>query len=97
VVTHRDVLWAEEESLPVVEGLRVDAREVIAGTVADAMPQIREPSAANSIWPLLAALAVGVAFLGSIFTPWAVVWGTPPVAVTLIGWFWPKGSPEDEE
>jgi hypothetical protein len=24
-----------------------------------------------------------------------VVWGTPPIAVTLIGWFWPKGSKEE--
>jgi len=44
----------------------------------------------------LAALAVGAAFLGSIFTPWAVVWGAVPLAVTLIGWFWPKGTKEDE-
>jgi len=25
-----------------------------------------------------------------------VVWGTIPVAVTLIGWFWPRGTPEDD-
>jgi cytochrome c oxidase subunit 1 len=25
-----------------------------------------------------------------------VVWGSIPVAVALIGWFWPKGTPEDE-
>jgi cytochrome c oxidase subunit 1 len=29
-------------------------------------------------------------FVGSIFTPWAVVWGTIPVAIALIAWFWPK-------
>ena len=96
-VTHGEPLWAEGDTLPAIEGLRVDAREVIAGTVADATPQIREPSADNSIWPLLAALAVGATFLASIFTPWAVVWGAIPVAITLIGWFWPKGTPEDEE
>jgi cytochrome c oxidase subunit I+III len=35
-------------------------------------------------------------FIGSIFTPWAVVWGSIPVAVALIGWFWPK-TIEDEQ
>lgn len=44
----------------------------------------------------LSAIAVDVFFIGSIFTPWAVVWGTPPITVALIGWFWPKGLPEDE-
>ncbi|MGN6551170.1 MAG: cytochrome c oxidase subunit I [Pararhizobium sp.] len=97
VVTHREPLWAEPETLPVVEGLRVDAREVIAGTTADAIPQIREPSAENSIWPFLSAIAVGLTFLGSIFTPWAVVWGAIPCGIGFIGWFWPKGEPEDEE
>ncbi|AMX96915.1 cytochrome c oxidase subunit I [Mesorhizobium sp. M7A.F.Ca.US.014.04.1.1] len=97
VVTHREPLWAEPDVLPVVEGLRVDAREVLAGTVADAMPQVRVPSADNSIWPLLSAIAVGGAFLGSIYTPWAVVWGAIPVSIGFICWFWPKGEPEDEE
>jgi cytochrome c oxidase subunit 1 len=32
----------------------------------------------------------------SIFSPWAVVWGSIPIAATLIGWFWPKGDPEEE-
>ncbi|ESY86889.1 cytochrome C oxidase [Mesorhizobium sp. LNHC220B00] len=97
VVTHREPLWAEPDTLPVVEGLRVDAREVLASTVADAVPRLRVPSADNSIWPLLSALAVGGAFLASIFTPWAVVWGTIPASVGFICWFWPKGEPEDEE
>ncbi|WP_214474971.1 cytochrome c oxidase subunit I [Mesorhizobium sp. dw_380] len=97
VVTHREPLWAEPDLLPVVEGLRVDAREVLAGTVADAVPQLRVPSADNSIWPLLSAIAVGGAFLGSIYTPWAVVWGAIPVSIGFICWFWPKGEPEDEE
>ena len=97
VVTHSEPLWAEREALPVSEGLRADARELLITTIAQAKPDIRERSAAPSIWPLWAALAVGGTFLGSIFTPWAVVWGAVPIAVTLIGWFWPKGSVEDEE
>ena len=77
-------------------GLRVDARELLVSTVAEAAPDMRETSADPSIWPLFAAAAVGATFVYSIFTPWAVVWGAAPIAITLIGWFWPKGTPEDE-
>jgi cytochrome c oxidase subunit I len=96
-VTHRESLWDNRESLPVVTGLSVDTRELISATVTEAFPQLRESSPEPSIWPLLAAIAVGGTFLGSIFTPWALVWGSIPVAIALVGWFWPKGTPEDEK
>jgi cytochrome c oxidase subunit I+III len=95
-VTHREPLWDNRESLPVVTGLDVNARQVITGTVTESLPQLRESSPVPTIWPLLAAIAVGGTFLGSIFTPWAVVWGSIPVTITLIGWFWPEDIPEDE-
>nr|WP_281362382.1 cytochrome c oxidase subunit 4 [Azospirillum melinis] len=66
-------------------------------SVVDADPEVREPSPEPSIWPLLSALAVTVLFIGSIFTPWAVVWGAVPLAVGLIGWFWPKSPPDTPE
>jgi cytochrome c oxidase subunit I+III len=94
-VTHREPLWANRESLPVVTGLDVDSRQVITSTLTEAFPQLRESSPVPTIWPLLAAIAVAGTFLGSIFTPWAVVWGAIPVAITLTGWFWPKDIPED--
>ncbi|KAA3452185.1 cytochrome c oxidase subunit I [Mesorhizobium sp. SARCC-RB16n] len=97
IVTNVEPLWAERETLPVATGLRVDVRELLISTVAEAHPDIREKSATPSIWPLLAAIAVGATFLYSIFTPWAIVWGAVPIALTLVGWFWPKGDPEDEE
>jgi cytochrome c oxidase subunit 1 len=97
VVTSREPLWAERDSLPVATGLPVNYRELIVSTVTDALPELRETSPEPSIWPLLAAIAVSVLFVGSIFTPWAVVWGSIPVAIALVGWFWPKGSKEDEE
>ena len=31
-------------------------------------------------------------FVCSIFTPWALVVGSVPVAAALIGWFWPKSA-----
>jgi cytochrome c oxidase subunit 1 len=97
VVTHREPLWADREHLLVAGGLRIDAREVLASTVTDSRPQLRESSAGNSIWPFFSSLAVGGTFLASIFTPWAVLWGSIPVAIALTAWFWPKGTPEDEE
>jgi cytochrome c oxidase subunit I+III len=95
VVTGDHPLW-EREQPPVMRGLEVDHRELVLTTVLDAQPDVREPSAAPSIWPLLAAIAVGAMFLASIFTPWAVVIGAVPIAVALIGWFWPKTT-EDEK
>jgi cytochrome c oxidase subunit I len=97
LVTSREPLWAEREALPTVAGLAVNSRELIVGTVTEARPELRESSPDPSIWPLLAAIAVAGTFIGSIFTPYAVLWGSVPVAAALIGWFWPKGSPEDEK
>jgi cytochrome c oxidase subunit 1 len=96
-VTNREPLWAEPEALPVVTGLEVDKRELIVSTATEARADLRESSPSPSIWPFLAAIATTIAFMGSIFTPWAVIWGGALVAIPLIGWFWPKGTEEDEE
>jgi cytochrome c oxidase subunit 1 len=95
VVTNREPVWAERDLMPVVTGLRVDRRELVGTSVTYAQPETREVVPTPSIWPFLAAIATTVMLVGSIFTPWAVVWGTPPIAVTLIGWFWPKDEKED--
>jgi len=89
-------LWDQPDEFGVATGCRVDRREVVITSVAEARPEARESSPANSIWPLWAALATSLMLISSIFTPWAVVWGAIPIAVALIGWFWPKGTPEDE-
>ena len=96
-VTHREPLWAERDTLPVVTGLSVENRELIVSTTAEARPDLKESSPEPSIWPFLSAIAVGATFIATIFTPWAVVWGGAVVAVAIIGWFWPKSSKEDEE
>jgi heme/copper-type cytochrome/quinol oxidase subunit 1 len=97
VVRSRDPLWFDAGSRrEFAKGLRVTVREVVITTLNEARPDLREPSPQPSIWPLLAAIAVGATFLGSIFSPWAIIWGAVPVAITLTGWFWPKGEPEDE-
>jgi cytochrome c oxidase subunit I+III len=95
VVSSANPLWDEPEP-PVASGLRVERRELVISTVAEAVPEARDSSPGNSIWPFFAAIATSVMLIASIFTPWAVVWGALPVMVTLIGWFWPKSTPEDQ-
>jgi heme/copper-type cytochrome/quinol oxidase subunit 1 len=96
VVGARDPLWTAG-GLAEAHGLKVESRELVVTTSAEAYPDLRESSAVPSIWPFLAAVTVSATLIGSIFTPWAVVGGAVPVGVTLIGWFWPKSVPEDEE
>jgi cytochrome c oxidase subunit 1 len=93
LVTSDNPLWEHRERMPVMRGLSVDKRELVLTTVLDAKPDIREPVAKPSIWPFVSAIAVGVMFIASIFTPWAVVFGAIPPAIAITIWFWPKGDP----
>jgi cytochrome c oxidase subunit 1 len=96
VVESLEPLSGRSDPLGTVEGLHTDRRELLITSVVEARAEARESSVGNSIWPLLAALATSAMLIWSIFSPWAVVWGSIPIAVALIGWFWPKGDPEDE-
>jgi cytochrome c oxidase subunit 1 len=90
-------LWEQGDPLPVIHGLSAEQRELLLTTVIDATPDIREASPVPTVWPLIAAFTLSLAFIGSIFTPWAVVWGAIPVGISLILWFWPKpGVREDD-
>ncbi|SFR75840.1 cbb3-type cytochrome c oxidase subunit I [Sphingomonas jatrophae] len=81
-------MW-RDGPLRVMEGLALDRREVLVTSVADAAPLYRQKSAPPSIAPLLAALATTAMFIGSIFTPWAIVAGALPIGAALTAWFWP--------
>jgi len=96
IVRGSNPLWEETESLTVGGGLSVDRREFIVSSVVEARPEARETSPGDSIWPFWTAIASSVMLTWSIFSPWAVVWGSIPVAIALVGWFWPKGTPEEE-
>ena len=89
-VSSRDPLWEDPPDQPIVVGLRSDKRDVLITTLMDAEPDHRELFPTPSIWPLLSALAISGLFIGSIFTPWAVVIGAVPSFIALTGWFWPK-------
>jgi cytochrome c oxidase subunit I len=96
VVKGANPLWDDGAAVAVASGLRTDRRELIVTSVAEAEPEARETSPGDSIWPLIAAIVTSLMLIASIFTPWAVVWGSIPIGLALIGWFWPKASPEDE-
>ena len=96
VVSSANPLWDDGKTLPVATGLAVNRRELLVTSMAEARPEARETSARDSIWPFWAAVATSLLLVGSIFTPWAVVWGAIPVGAALIGWFWPRGTPEDD-
>lgn len=89
VVTSLAPLWAHDD-LPVMTGLGLNRREVLVTSVIDAVPVYRHESVGPSIWPLVAAVATSAMFVASIFTPWAVFWGSLPIAVALVLWFWPR-------
>jgi cytochrome c oxidase subunit 1 len=82
-------LWNGPRPMPVFDGPSLTERQVLVTSAVEAVPQYRQESAKPSIWPLVSAIAVGVMFVGSIFTPWAVVWGSIPIGAALTGWFWP--------
>ncbi|WP_087753787.1 cytochrome c oxidase subunit I [Paraburkholderia caledonica] len=90
VVHGRDPLWEPSAQPAYVSGLAAEAREVLSTTALDALPDLRLLFPAPSIWPFISAVATTVLFIGSIFSPWAVVWGSVPVTIALIGWFWPN-------
>jgi len=89
-VAGREPLWDNPPDQPVVVGLRTDVRDVLVTHVLDATPDHRVEFPEPSVWPFLTALATTGLFIGSIFTPWGVVYGAIPLFLTLAGWFWPK-------
>jgi hypothetical protein len=86
----RDPLWDNPPDQPVVVGLRSDVRDVLVTYLLDAEPDHRSEFPEPSIWPFCTAVVVSGLFIGSIFTPWAVVFGSVPLFIALTGWFWPK-------
>jgi len=89
-----DPLWEDPPDQPVVVGLRSDARDVLVTHVLDTEPDHRSVFPDPSIWPLATAIAASAMFAGSIFTSWAVVYGSIPIFIAMVGWFWPK-SPDE--
>jgi cytochrome c oxidase subunit I+III len=69
--------------------LRDDLREAIGTTAMDGEPESIVNLRAPSLWPLLAALAVGFAFIGSMYSLWFFPIGAILFFATMVGWHWP--------
>jgi cytochrome c oxidase subunit I+III len=96
-VASREPLWHTELAPPPIVGLDPSKREVLVTYLLDAEPDHRYPMPGPSLWPFLAAIATSVMFVWSIFQAQGVVWGSIPVFITLIGWFWPTSGKGDLE
>jgi cytochrome c oxidase subunit I+III len=96
VVEGRFPLWNPAGELPVATGLRSDRREYLVTSALDALPDNRHEMPGPSHWPLAMALAVGVTFIGAIFTPWAYVVGFVLLTIAFAGWGWPRGTKSED-
>ena len=90
IVEGPNALWDRSNEQPVVTGIRSDSREVLITDVMDAEPAHKTVFPEPTIWPFVCAVVTSAFFVGSIFTAWALVVAAVPLAITLIGWFWPK-------
>ena len=95
IVEGRHAMWDRSVPAPVVVGVRSECRDVLITDVMDAAPVHNYELPEPSIWPFLCAVVTSAFFVGSIFTPWALPVSVIPIAVTLIGWFWPKRQEAD--
>jgi cytochrome c oxidase subunit I+III len=85
VVHGRSPLWEPGEP-SVVQGLHTDRREKLVTTLLDARPLYRQDSPGKSIWPFFMAVCMGILFIGSIFTPYAVLGGFGLAVIAAVGW-----------
>ena len=90
VVRSRNPLWEPDGVLPVLTGLDPTRREVLVTTLLDAVPDSRHEEPGHTIWPLIAAIATGVMFITSVYTPWGLVIGAVLLTPPMFGWLWPR-------
>ena len=92
VVESRMPLWERSAELPVLTGLHTDRREILVTTTLDARPDYRHHGPSDNIGPLLMAGCMAVLFIGSIYTPYAVLGGLGLAFIAGFVWAWPKKS-----
>jgi heme/copper-type cytochrome/quinol oxidase subunit 1 len=97
VVLGRHPLWDSGSPLPVITGLRTDRREVLVTTTFDAQPDHRHHHPTASIWPFVLSLVMAELWIGSIFTPWAVLGGLGLTLLSMLGWGWQSTRVQDVE
>jgi cytochrome c oxidase subunit 1 len=92
VVSSREPLWHREEPQgPThVSGLAAEMREGLVTTVLDAVPDVRYQYPDPAVWPFVAAVAIAVWLIWSIFSVQGALWGMIAPAIAFIAWFWPR-------
>jgi cytochrome c oxidase subunit 1 len=90
VVAARSPMWESGGIAGAVHGLSARVPEALVTTAIDALPDHRVAYPTPTIWPFASAIFTSIMLIASIFTPWAVVWGTIPIAIALTIWFWPS-------
>ncbi len=88
-VNGREALWDAAPNQPIVVGLHQDCRSFLTTRTLDAEPDGVDEFPAPTAWPFWAAVATSFMFIASIFRPIGFTIGLVPVAITMIGWFWP--------
>jgi cytochrome c oxidase subunit I+III len=88
VVQGRHALWEQTDDAPVVTGLHVNNREVVATTIHDAVPDHRYAVQGPSIMPFIVGVITGLMFIGFMFTPWSLPLGMIALFFGFLGWFW---------
>jgi hypothetical protein len=72
-----------------VTGLSTKTREGLVTTVLDAIPDVRYVYPSPGIWPVVAALMVGLWLIWSVFSVSATLWAMIPAAIAFMAWYWP--------
>jgi cytochrome c oxidase subunit I+III len=92
-VASRNPLWdPRRDELPVVTGLRSDRRETLVTTMLDAEPDNVTVLPGPTYWPLVAALATSVVFIGVMFSTIWVPIGGVLTFFAIVGWLWPRSD-----
>lgn len=92
-VNSREPLWDDGKAVGLYS-LRDDRREALGTSLLDADPEQRLVLPGPSIWPFFLAIAVGLLFIGTLVSLWAVPLGFLLGVAAVIGWLWPtNGSP----
>ena len=88
VVQGRHALWERTEDTPLVTGLHINNREVVATSIHDAVPDHRYGVQGPSIMPFIVGVITGLMFIGFMFTPWSLPLGMIALFFGFLGWFW---------
>jgi len=108
IVRGRDPVWIEHRAGPEAAARPAwleeltdtpePLRENIVTSILAGDPEGRVVLPGPSPWPFWLAMALSVAFLGAIWTPWLVPVGLSLAFVALVGWHWPAdtGRPAEE-